>query len=222
MDLPEAASVPQGGAATRLGITFRVDGDLRFVSHRDTLRLLRRALARAGLPLRFSEGFNPRPRMNLPLPRPVGLASEVELLVVEFTEAVDPDAALAALAPQLPVGMSLVGAVEVTSAKDPRPTQAVYRLDVGERDPDELGRCIEQILKADNVEITRNSPKHRQSRPVNVRPCIMSMHLDDGVIEFSLDISPGSTAKPAEIAGLFGYDVASINHRIRRMEVRWQ
>lgn len=214
--------MPQGGAATRLAVTFRVDGDLRFVSHRDTLRLLRRALARAGLPLRFSEGFNPRPRMNLPLPRPVGLASEVELLVVELTESVAPDAALAALAPQMPRGMTLVGAVEVHSKKDPRPVHAVYRLDAGDRDTDELARRIEQILQAETVEITRSGPKHPHSRPVDIRPCLTSLKLVGGEVEFSLDISPGATAKPAEVAGLFGYDVASINHRIRRMEVRWQ
>ena len=70
---------------------FQVDGDLRFVSHHDMLRLFRRALARAEVPMRFSQGFNPHPRMSLPLPRPVGMASETEALMIETECDVDPE-----------------------------------------------------------------------------------------------------------------------------------
>ena len=50
----------------RFMLTFRIDGDLRFISHLDTVRLFRRACARAGLPVRYSQGFNPQPRIVLP------------------------------------------------------------------------------------------------------------------------------------------------------------
>ena len=61
---------------------FSVTGDLRFISHRDTVRVFQRALARAALPVAYSEGFNPHPRLSLPLPRAVGVASEAELMDV--------------------------------------------------------------------------------------------------------------------------------------------
>ena len=69
--------------------TFSVTGDLRFISHRDTLRLLQRAVARADLPVRFSEGYNPHPRIAIPLPRPVGVASDDEAVVIEFERIID-------------------------------------------------------------------------------------------------------------------------------------
>jgi len=56
---------------------------LRFLSHAETLRVFQRACVRAGINLQYSRGFNPRPRMSLPLPRPVGVESDDELLTLK-------------------------------------------------------------------------------------------------------------------------------------------
>ena len=61
-----------------------MEGDARFLSHHDMMRLMERAAARAELPLKYSQGFNPRPRLSLALPRPVAVSSRCELLVLEF------------------------------------------------------------------------------------------------------------------------------------------
>ncbi|MCH8149402.1 MAG: DUF2344 domain-containing protein, partial [Planctomycetes bacterium] len=90
--------------------SFQVDGDLRFVSHHDMLRLFRRALARADVPVRFTQGFNPHPRMSLPLPRPVGMASEVEALMIETRQDVDPEETLGRLAQHTPGDLKMVSA----------------------------------------------------------------------------------------------------------------
>ena len=76
----------------RLAIRYAIKGDLRFLSHQDTLRLFQRAFNRAGIPIRFSEGFNPRPRISIAMPRPVGVESCDELLVIELASWADPDA----------------------------------------------------------------------------------------------------------------------------------
>ena len=89
---------------------FQVDGDLRFVSHHDMLRLFRRALARADVPVRFTQGFNPHPRMSLPLPRPVGMASDVEALMIETQQDVDPDEILGRLEQHTPADLKMVSA----------------------------------------------------------------------------------------------------------------
>ncbi len=67
-------------------IRFRIGGALRFLSHAETARLWQRACTRAALPVRYSQGFNPHPRMSLPLPRPVGVAADEELLVVKLCD----------------------------------------------------------------------------------------------------------------------------------------
>ena len=74
-----------------LVVRFKIEGRLRFLSHVETLKLFQRACARAGLQVRYSEGFNPRPRLSLPLPRPVGVESQDELLCVRVEQDPLPD-----------------------------------------------------------------------------------------------------------------------------------
>src|SRR3989304_8362378 len=95
---------PPCGERHRWLFAYSIDGDLRFISHHDTLRLFRRAMARANLPVRYSEGFNPHPRIMIPLPRPVGIASQAEAIVVETELPIDPDEALQQLRRHTPVG----------------------------------------------------------------------------------------------------------------------
>ncbi len=113
---------------SRCLIRFSIEGDLRFISHHDTLRLFERALARADWPVKFSEGFNPRPRLSLPLPRSVGIASEDELLVVELAQELDPNEAVRELSRHLPCGLQIHGAAAFTASGNPQPQCVVYEL----------------------------------------------------------------------------------------------
>ena len=67
-------------------VRFRIGGLLRFLSHAETLRLLERACTRAGVPIKYTQGFNPHPKLSLPLPRTVGVASRDELMAVKVFE----------------------------------------------------------------------------------------------------------------------------------------
>ncbi len=74
---------PAGEATTvQAAAWFRIGGLLRFLSHAETLRVCQRACARAGIPVKHTMGFNPHPRLSLPLPRSVGVESDDELLVL--------------------------------------------------------------------------------------------------------------------------------------------
>ena len=64
----------------RVRVRFAKDGDLRFTGHLDLQRLFERALRRSGLPLRYSQGFNPKVRLNLASALPLGFSSRAELL----------------------------------------------------------------------------------------------------------------------------------------------
>ena len=116
----------------RYVVRFAIDGDLRFASHQDTMRMIVRAMDRAQLPVRFSEGFNPRERVSLPLPRSVGMTADDELLVVELTEAVAPEELLSRLESQSPRGLRWHGAGSIVPANTPHPRRAHYevRLDL--------------------------------------------------------------------------------------------
>ncbi len=173
-------------------IRFRIAGTMRFLSHAETARVLQRACARAALPVRYSEGFNPHPRMSLPLPRPVGVEAREELLVARLCEAgatvesrAEREAAVKrALAEQLPEGMevlavNLVGAgtsFQPQSAEYVLPLRVEERADLVERLQDKIAA----VMKSDRCMVERASGEGRAARPVDVRPFLLSVRLEGG------------------------------------------
>jgi len=201
---------------------YSIDGDLRFISHHDTLRLFRRALARADLPVRFSEGFNPHPRIMIPLPRPLGVASVAEVMVVETEHPIDPEDALQRLARQTPEGIQMLSVRRLALAERLQPTLVRYHFDANDLSMDELNSRARSLLDSKTAVVQRISPKNPKGRSFDVRPFIAELWTVENGVEFTLRVSQDGTAKPAEVAGLLGYDAATINHRIRRLEVQWR
>ena len=206
----------------RWAFGYSVDGDLRFISHRDTLRMFGRALARASLPVRYSEGFNPHPRLSIPFPRPVGVASQAESVVVEFKRPIDGEEALRELDRQTPVDIEMVSVRRLDPGERLRPAMVRYCLDAGNPRAADTGSRVRQILESAVVPMERVNPKHANTQTIDVRPHLADMHVDGSTVEFTLRVATGGdTVKPGEIAGLLGLDPRSINHRIRRLEVKW-
>ena len=174
------------------------------------------------MPVRYTEGFNPHPRIMIPLPRPVGVASQAETIVVEFQEVVDPAGALARLQRETPADLRMVDARLLQPGEQLRPAHVRYRLDVDHPPPVDLESRTRRILEADVLEVERPILKSRENRVVDVRPYLIGISVDGQAVEFTLRVTDGGTAKPAEIAGLLGYDSGAVNHRIRRLEVRWK
>src|SRR5216110_1629552 len=83
---------PEGGQAPivqRLRIRYAKRGPLRFTSHRDFARAFERAVRRAGVPIAFSQGFTPHPKISYASAAPTGVASEAEYLEIGLRESVD-------------------------------------------------------------------------------------------------------------------------------------
>jgi hypothetical protein len=112
--LPRRA--PPSERVARLRFGFAKGGSLALISHLDTLRMLERALRRSGLPVSFTGGFHPLPRLQLALALPLGVEGEGEWLDLEFTAPIDPEAAHQALAEVLPAEFRLLSAAVVPVA----------------------------------------------------------------------------------------------------------
>jgi radical SAM-linked protein len=89
-------------------------GRLRFTSHRDFSRAFERALVRARIPMAYSSGFNPHPRISYAGASPTGAASEAEYLEIGLAEVVDPQQVAADLDEALPDGLDVLTVVEAT------------------------------------------------------------------------------------------------------------
>jgi radical SAM-linked protein len=98
----------------RLRVKFSRGDEVRFISHLDLIRAWQRALRRAGIPLAYSEGFNPHPKMSLAAPLAVGITSEAELMDIHCQHDISPHNFMAALGAQLPPGLSITRVIVVS------------------------------------------------------------------------------------------------------------
>lgn len=141
----------------RMRLTFSVGDEVKYISHLDLLRAWERILRRAGLPLAYSQGFNPHPRIVIAMPLPVGCTGANEMVDVYLDEALEPASVLAALAPALPVGIAVSSAARVSAGEDALPNQisgAWYRLSLVEVPLDDVSQRVNELLAMERCEVT--------------------------------------------------------------------
>ncbi|MEC9488135.1 MAG: TIGR03936 family radical SAM-associated protein [Halanaerobium sp.] len=97
-----------------LRLQFSKSGDLKYISHLDLMRLLTRSFRRARLPIAFSDGYNPKPKISMGPALPVGVSGLKEYFDLELRQELEPDKVLARLNQVLPVGILISRAVEIT------------------------------------------------------------------------------------------------------------
>src|SRR5438270_10984005 len=103
---------PPPPVVQRLRIRYAKRGRLRFTSHRDFARAFERALRRASIPMAYSAGFSPHPKISYAGAAPTGVASEAEYLEIGLAEQRDLEAVRIALDQALPPGLDVVEVVE--------------------------------------------------------------------------------------------------------------
>ena len=178
-------------------------GKIRWIGHRDVARAMERGFRVAELPLAFTQGFSPHPKVSFGLALSTGHESEAEYLDLVFTEELDTDALPARLTDALPAGMSVVAATPLADrapALQEAVTAVSWRVEI---DPD--GDAADRIragLERPVIEITRT----RKGREVveDIRPVVRSIGMsDDGIVEMELNTQP-RCAKPGEILAALG------------------
>ncbi|MEP0845099.1 MAG: DUF2344 domain-containing protein [Phycisphaerae bacterium] len=206
----------------KVAIRFRVEGDLRFISHHDTMRLFERALSRARLPVKYSEGFNPRVRMSLPLPRPVGVATSADMLVVELREPLGASEVLGRLREQMPGGLTLLEAFDLPSGGKLHPESVGYEAALPEEEIASVRSAVGRLMAADRWLVDRNDEQGRLVRAIDLRPMLIDASVEGGVLRWSCRVSDEGAARLAEWLSAFGLDPARTLHRVRRTAVEWQ
>jgi radical SAM-linked protein len=97
----------------RLRITFSRGDEVKYLSHLDLMRLWERALRRADVPLAYSQGFNPHPRISIAAPLPIGVTSDGELMDILLQKKYSPYLFIKTMSEQLPHGIGIVGVAQV-------------------------------------------------------------------------------------------------------------
>lgn len=220
-----------------LVIRFRIGGPLRFLSHAQTLSVFQRACVRAGIEIRYSQGFNPRPRLSLPLPRPVGVASDDEMLCIRIknnttsqkqcisTQVFD------SIRAQLPQGLELLSASVVEANTSFQPCSATYVLTArNEYLNDKLKATIKRLIASENLNIqrpiTKKKSRVRAPEPtiknIDVRGFLESIELEPDGIIVKCKITQAGSIRLEEILSLLGLDMEKLALPVKRTSVQWK
>ena len=208
-------------------VKFEIAGSLRFLSHQEMMRVWHRALIRAGVPLSFSEGFNPHPRISLPLPRSVGLEAEGELacVCIERLDDVplDIDRFRTRISEQLPLGCTL-REVEIHGGKASfRAEGAAYFVPV--RPCEKLHKTVETLLArlaaSERIMMERRVNDRGNSRVVDEGEYIQSIEIKDNGVLAQCRISPAGSIRVDEIMSLLQIDVSMLTGAVVRTSVQW-
>src|SRR3954447_11196797 len=157
----------------RLRVRYAKRGRLRFTSHRDFSRAFERAVFRARLPMAYSSGFNPHPRISYAGAAPTGSASEAEYLELALAEVLDPAAVHAALDEALPDGLDVVEGVDSPGGSLADLLQASLWNIALPASFEELRPAIRAFLGADEVMVQRMTKKGL--REFDARAAVLSL-----------------------------------------------
>ncbi len=170
---PPGAPPPPPVQRIRLRYTKR--GRLRFTSHRDIARVFERALRRAQVPMAFSAGFSPHPKVSWVGAAATGVSSEAEYVEIALAERCDPEAVRRALDASLPDGIDLVDAVEAepgTSLPD-RVQASSWRIELAQVAFADLENAVRLFLAEEAIEVERMTKNGR--RVFDTRSAVVSM-----------------------------------------------
>ncbi len=212
-----------------LVVRFRIGGVLRFLSHAETLRVFQRACARAGIPVKYSEGFNPHPKVSLPLPRSVGVESDDELLVVRLSDRPEDAEGYAAQVRQtlqetLPAGIDVIG-VELVGSGTFHARSVDYlfcvRADRVTSPAERLRQRAEAILASESWVVERKLPGEAKVRRVDVRPFLESIQSVEKGVRVRCNVTVAGSIRIEEILQLLELESEDLAAPVRRTAVEW-
>jgi radical SAM-linked protein len=211
-----------------LMIRFSIEGGLCYLSQRQTLTMWGRCLARTGVRVLFSEGFNPHPKISLPLPRSVGVEGDEELLRIGFGGDADsvPDVQYR-LNQQLP-NECRVWKTEVFDKKiGCQPLSVLYVMSpqpsLWDRDlPEKLIRCKEAIASSESCIVSRGGPKHKTERRIDIGAYWQNLEWDGQAIYARCQFTPQGTIRVEELLGRLGLARSDLKRPVLRTKIEWQ
>lgn len=186
----------------RARITFTKQGPLRYIGHLDLHRLWERAMRRADLPITYSQGFHPQPKISLAAALPLGFSSRGEVLDVRLNEEIPLDEIINRLRESLPPDIAIVNVTGVDEREPALQTQvlsAAYDVHLTEAiDGSELKRRVEEIMISESI------LRDRRGKSYDLRPLIEMMSVITDAngkvwLKMTLAAREGATGRPEEV-----------------------
>lgn len=215
----------------RVLLRLRKGEQVKYIAHLDLMRAFEHALRRARIPVLYSQGFNPRPKMHFAGAIGVGVTSDDERIMLDLTEYEPAMEITDRLNNVLPAGLEILGAEDVPEGmKSPlaRLNASEYRITLrcpAEFAAETVSAVIDELLAASEVKVVRQRDVTKQ---VDIRPYILGVKVGEcslGKLVLTVELQTGSAggARPQDLAQALseripGLDVDNI-HRVRQFEV---
>ncbi|MDO5718508.1 MAG: TIGR03936 family radical SAM-associated protein [Tissierellia bacterium] len=184
---------------------FTKEGYLRLIGHLDLMKLFHRAIKRAKIDFKYSEGFNPSPKLSIPNPLPLGIESLCEFIEFDTINDIDAKIERVKINEQLPKGIELL---ELSESKNYNSLSneiqyCSYRIIIPEYiDNEKFRDSIDKIQKLDKIEVFREKRFKRGKKfrmiPIDIKPILAEIELsDDGkYLDYLCHSSLGSNLRP--------------------------
>ena len=203
----------------RIRVTFIKQGALRYTGHLDLHKLWERAARRAELPLAYSQGFHPQPKMNMAAALPLGFSSRCEVMDMRLEHDISLEDLTTRLNGTLPSGLQVVGVERVDERAPALQTQvaaAEYEVTLTETvDRSDLEPRIDSVMELKTV------PRERRGKMYDLRPLVEELKLlSDDKIFMRLVAREGATGRPEEVLDVLG--IAFEETRIERTRLIFQ
>lgn len=166
-----------------LRFKFKKHGSLQYISHLDLVRTMHKVIVRAKLPLWYTEGFNPKPKMIFAAPLSIGTESDCEYMDLRMSEYIDPSEAMARINANMTSEMRIVESYYPESKFTDLKWMS-YRITVGsDLITDQQVDLCNEALGADTIEVQ----KKNSDQSINIRPLIHSAIAHREGIEMVVD-----------------------------------
>lgn len=224
----------------RVRVIFSKQGALRYTGHLDLHKILERSIRRAELPLAYSQGYHPQPKLNLAAALPLGFVSRAEVMDIWLNN--DVDDILSTLQANVPPGLTIMQAAQVDERAPSLQTQVIaaeYEVEITEAG---YGRHPEPVEgsglngKIASVMVSESIPRERRGKKYDLRPLIEELTLtptplpeeegqegapSSGVRVFMrLTAREGATGRPEEVLDVLGIPLEDT--RIERIKLIFQ
>jgi radical SAM-linked protein len=196
----------------RVRITFSKTGALRYIGHLDLNTIWERAARRAGLPLAYTQGFHPQPKMTFASALPLGFSSRCEVMDMRFNQEIDLTSLPMQLQDVMPSGIGIINVQSVDEHEPPLQTQIVsaeYEATLTEAvNGSELKQKMNEVMASPSL------PRERRGKSYDLRPLIEELSLTSSPLPegegqgvrviMRLAAREGATGRPEEVLDVLG------------------
>ena len=211
--------------AILLLVKFRIFGVLRYLSHAERVTMFQRGFARSGIEIRYSEGFNPRPKLSLPLPGCVGVESEGDLACITICagkESVDLEHIQRQISDQMPQGCDIIGIEICGDKKTPIAERVSYIFDLKPEIAEtiDIQAAASKLLATDKLVVKRFKDKG-SVKEVDIRKYLENIEFAEKTVKVDCMVTPEGSVRVDEVMGVLGLEFGMLKSPVRRADIKW-